>query len=70
MTELYLHIDNPDSASILKKLAKILDGVTIVSNKSRKCELDRSLQEIENGQTFKYDSAADFLNAMRDELQH
>lgn len=48
MTTITLNIDNPESASIIRKLAKVLDGVTIQkSRKKRKSEVEEILEHME-----------------------
>lgn len=61
MTQLILNIENKESESVLRRLAKLLDGVTIAPNRRKKSEFEKTMEEVARGEINTYDSVDDLI---------
>lgn len=65
MTQITLTINDPKDASLIKKLLKKFDSVTISKTTTkRKTGLDEALEDVAAGRVTRYDSVEDFFKEM------
>ena len=65
MTQITLTINDPKDASLIKKLLKKFDSVTISKTTTkRKTGLDEALEDVAAGRVTRYDSVDDFFKEM------
>lgn len=65
MTQITLTINDPKDASLIKKLLKKFDSVTISKTTTkRKTGLEEALEDVAAGRVTRYDSVEDFFKEM------
>lgn len=61
MQQIVINVENPQILASLKKILSLIDGVTIVSQKKRKCGMDEAVDDIREGRVYKADSVEDMF---------